>query len=349
MRNRIRLRRVLSAALAFVICILSLPYSVGAEEILTISPAPQDTAARRAPLAVTLVRQTVETGHEIEFVAKATADEFNSLVLYAAGKNPTENKPIEAEGQNTKRNTATTLIDIFKQTRPVKSFYFQLKPYQNKKGVWEVCAFYTPFFGEKQVVHTGLLHDYNTGIIYRADGTGAVGIGYDFNFAFDTYYASDDPWQRNFGFCPLYDKIAFLIGDYCETIRVPFEYNGKKWMIQIWKGIYSTYMLGGEIGLYNKPLDRETEFYDCAADPDRIQMSFTVYLGDELIVESEHKTTWWQTAFTYHKLARPRDLTLNGKLTLRDTAMAKAFVESLRAQAPDVTVQRIGKEVTFTW
>ena len=292
------------------------------------------------------VRETASQG---AYMMKAAFGEFDALLQYIGGKNPTEGKPIEAKGQNTKRNTATTVIDIFKKTRPAAAFHYQLVPYPGKADAWELCLFYTPPFGTEQVVHTGLLHDYGTQTIYRVDGTGILGIGYDFNFDFDTFYAADDPWQRNFGFCPLYDALALMIGDVYETIRVPFRYDGRDWMIQIWKGIYSGNMLGAEIGIYNKPLDRTTQYYDCAADPDRAEMSFSVWLGDELIVESEHKTAWWQTAFTYHSPAKPADLTLNGRLTFQKAAMAKAFADSLAQQEPSVRIERSGRDVRFIW
>ena len=349
MKKRDAIRRMICFSVACILCVISAPYSVGAQ-----ASASSDTCACIPECTFKPLLRPVhcvqETVSQASYMMDAAMDELDGLVQYAAGNDPTADKPIEAEGQNTKRNTATTVIDVIQKMRPVSSFCYQLLPYAGQKDVWEVCCFYTPLFSkEQQVIHTGMLHDYAAQTIRRADGTGILGIGYDFNFSFDTFYAADDPWQRNFGFCPLYDSIAFLIGDFCKTIRVPFAYDGKDWMIQIWKGVYSGNMLGAEIGLYHKPADRQTQFYDCASDPERIAMSFTVYLGDTVIVEPEQKTAWWQTAFTYHCPVRPSDLTLCGKLTFQNTAMANAFAESLAAQNSAVQIRKYGKTVEFTW
>ena len=41
-------------------------------------------------------------------------------------------------------------------------------------------------------------------------------------------------------------------------------------MIQVWKGQYGI-TTGGELGVYNKTTNRETEFYDCASDEDMLE------------------------------------------------------------------------------
>ena len=235
-----------------------------------------------------------------------------------------------------------------KNLRPVRSVRMQLDPY--KGNTKELCFYYIDLFGrEEKRVPTGWLYDYDREIIYTEDGTGALGIGYDFNFGFDTFIAADDPWQRNFGFCKAYDRLAFLIGDALQTVRVPFRYNDKDWMIQLWKGIYSWIMLGAEMGIYNKPVDRKAAFYDCASNPDRMVMSFIVYAGDEEIVSTQEDLSWWQTAFTPHKPALPSDLTLCCMIEFPNPEMLAAFEESLHTQAPQICAQTDGLRITLCW
>ena len=64
----------------------------------------------------------------------------------------------------------------------------------------------------------------------------------------------------------------------CEPIN--FEYNGKKWLIEFWKGQYDL-TTGCEIGVYKAvgpDLDMQGffngTFYNCVSDEERLQMEF---------------------------------------------------------------------------
>ena len=61
-------------------------------------------------------------------------------------------------------------------------------------------------------------------------------LGYKYDPEGDVYYTNKDPWQRNFGFNELYDVGASFIVFYYDTMRCKFNYAGKDWMIQFWKG-----------------------------------------------------------------------------------------------------------------
>ena len=296
------------------------------------------------------VTRTSNAVKSVPYIADETLQELYGIVSYAVGKDPVIGKLLEEAGQNTKNNVVISIIWALKSLKGAVSVRFVLEPYSEKDNVYELCAYVRRAFQKsEECIHTGWLYDRNAQKIYTVDGTGMMGIGYDFNYAFDTFSAADDPWQRNFGFTRMYDNAAFLIGDIYDTIRVPFRYDGKDWMIQIWKGVYSWNMLGGEVGLYNKPIDRIVEFYDCATDPERIPMSFSISLGDETIVDTQEAPSWWQTAFTKHKLALPRDLTMRFSLTFPNEEMLKAFRDSLQTQNPDVTIRQDGLTLYCVW
>lgn len=335
------LRRVLSAVLCAAVISGSSPVVFGAEKELH-AVVPTDFAGGKRVLNP----QTISCS--TPYIAKASLNELDGIIAYARGENPTKDKQPDEPGQNTKSNVALSLIDTLKFLRPLRRFRLKLVPYEGNTK--QLCAFYTDAFDkEEKCYETGWLYDYDNEFIYTKDGTGMYGIGYDFNFDFNEFFAADDPWQRNFGFCKGYDMLAFLIGDVVETIRVPFTYDDREWMIQIWKGIYSWIMLGGEIGVYCKPVERKADFYDCAADPDCLEMSFTVYLDDEEIIGTKEKTTWWQTAFTPHTLTLPSNLTLSFTIVFPNRQMMDAFVESLMQQAPQVDVKTDGLRVTVCW
>lgn len=297
--------------------------------------------------AVTLA---ADAAGAVPYVSDAAMNELRGIVTYALGGDPNEGKSPEDAGQNTKNNVAISLLWVQKSLRGAYSVRFVLEPYAGKDNVYELIAYVRRVFrkGEERV-RTGWLYDRAKRQITTEDGTGMMGIGYDFNYDFNTFSAASDAWQRNFGFCRMYDDAAFLIGDVYQTIRVPFRYDGKDWMIQIWKGVYSWNMLGGEVALYNKPVDRKEAFYDCATDTERIPMAFSVSCGDETIIRTELATSWWQTAFTQHRLVRPRDLSMEFTLTFPNSEMLRAFTQSLQTAAPDVTIRRSGLTATCFW
>ena len=286
----------------------------------------------------------------VRYIAKAAGGELEGILRSCAGLDPTTDKPAEEPGQNTKNNVALSLLRLRRALCGAYSIRYTFEPYGKDPDVTELCIWVRWVFGaDEECVRTGILRNDRTRTVTTVDGTGAMGIGYDYNFSFDTFSAASDPWQRNFGFCKLYDRAAFLIGDRYETIRVPFRYGGKDWMIQIWKGIYSWNMIGGEIGIYTKPTDRKTPFYDCAADPDRLEMSFTVAHGDETIVRTQHSLSWWQTTFTVHKSLAPSSLTMCFDIVFPNAEMLHAFAAALADSAPQVQVRRSGLRVTCRW
>lgn len=358
---RNHLQRLLGLCIAAAIVLGCVPTVGDTVGILTMDAAVSACASTNAHSVTTIQKSQTpsKTKKTICDAAKASTtpyvldvleDEIRAIVTYAKGQNPNEGKTIEEKGQNTKSNVALTLIFLIKNSKPVRSLRFELLPYGNEEKVYELCVFYKTLFDkQEQVYRSGVLHDYNTETIYTVDGTGILGIGYDFNFDFNEFSSSADPWQRDFGFCRQYDQLAFLIGDVYNTIRVPFTYDGKDWMIQIWKGTYSYNMLGAEIGIYNKPADRQALYYDCAADPDRMEMALTVYLDGEELVSAPMELKWWQTKFTYHILVDPDSLALSATIKFPSKGMMQAFAESLSEADSSVTYTVQGTTLSFFW
>ena len=338
-----------------LICLLCVVVLLGGTAAVPCGPATQISISvpQSSASCVSLneaVTIAADAADSVPYVADAAMNELRGIITYALGGDPTADKALEEAGQNTKNNVAISLLWVRRSLRGAYSVRFKLEPYPGKDNVFELCAYVRRMFQKGEArIRTGWLYDRTNRRISTEDGTGMMGIGYDFNYDFNTFQAAGDPWQRNFGFCRLYDGAAFLIGDVNETIRIPFRYDNRDWMIQVWKGVYSWNMLGGEVGLYNKPIDRKERFYDCAADPDRIPMSLSVSLGNETIVQTDPDLCWWQTAFTQHRLARPRELTMTFTLTFPNDAMLRAFTDSLKTAQPDVTIRRNGLTVSCLW
>lgn len=162
--------------------------------------------------------------------------------------------------------------------------------------------------------------------------TGAV-LSYLYNEDEGFFYIENDPWQRQFGFNKLYDKGAPITQMFYNTVRVQYNYGGKDWMVQMWKGQYGYAFIGSEIGVYNK--ERTVEHYDCAANEDMLKMQMTLYKYDKWQFTREYAPYWWITGFVPGSLTKYADrteLTMLAIITLKDATMKDAFVTSLAAQ-----------------
>jgi hypothetical protein len=159
-----------------------------------------------------------------------------------------------------------------------------------------------------------------------------------FGFAYepnqDVFYSRMNPWQRELGYCRLYDEASAAMSMIIDCEPVSFEYNGKKWLIEFWKGQYGM-NTGGEIGIYyttgpnlNIPGIFNGTFYYCVQDEDCISMSFVLRKnGNLLFTRSAYH--WWLTGFKLGEFSKPSELTMDITLDLYDRRMTYTFVNAL--------------------
>jgi hypothetical protein len=159
-----------------------------------------------------------------------------------------------------------------------------------------------------------------------------AGFSYDSNQ--DMFYYNMDVWQRKMGYCHLYDESSAPLGMIIDCEPIYFEYGGKRWLIEFWKGQYDL-VTGGEIGVYTTQDDDldidgffNGTFYHCANDKDRLKMSFSLIKNGKILFERSDKH-WWLTGFKLGEFSEPSDLTMLLKITLKDNTMSKAFVGGL--------------------
>ncbi len=164
--------------------------------------------------------------------------------------------------------------------------------------------------------------------------------GYSYDPIQDIFYSNMDPWQRHIGYCRLYDEAAAPLGMIVDCEPIHFEYDGKKWVIELWKGQYDL-VTGCEIGVYTAALDLSIPgifsgtFYNSVSNAERLQMSYTLKKnGNKLFRrEGEH---WWLTGFKLGEFSEPSELTMDISITLQNEMMRDAFVAGLRAAGHDV-------------
>lgn len=186
------------------------------------------------------------------------------------------------------------------------------------------------------------------------------------------YYYTDDKecWQKNFGFNEVYDTFAPVTMMYYDTVRTTFEYGGKEWLIQTWKGQYGMAFVGGEVGVYTRSVGSIGSHFVCADKSDWLNMEMA-FMWDEYetgeyraVFNRNYEKYWWATGFVVGfpngSLRQTlKEFRLVTHITFKDTEMADAFcnafekngfrrVSKLNNNEPDTFVQ-VGSDVAFVW
>jgi hypothetical protein len=181
-----------------------------------------------------------------------------------------------------------------------------------------------------------------------------------FGFAYEPYqdifYSLLNPWQRGLGYCRLYDEASAALSMIIDCEPIYFEYNGRRWLIEFWKGQYGM-NTGGEVGVYyttgpnlNIPGLFNGTFFNCLKDEDCINMSFAFRKkGNLLFTRSGYH--WWLTGFKLGEFSKPSDLSMDIVLDLYDKRMASAFLDALMKagyKEHEYSVQGRRVQVRFT-
>lgn len=169
------------------------------------------------------------------------------------------------------------------------------------------------------------------------DGNKGV-LGFAYSSRDKCFYADNNAWQRNFGYSNLYDQSSAAIVISYDTIRVFFNYGGKDWLIQLWKGQYGFVLLGGEVGVYNRPQGASaSSHFDCATDDERLPISIKVSNGSKVLFSRPQEVTWWATGFVPGQLGagifvgsdQTSKLSETTTITFKDEEMRNAFIKGL--------------------
>jgi RHS repeat-associated protein len=158
-------------------------------------------------------------------------------------------------------------------------------------------------------------------------------------FAWDNsqkiWYAKQNAWQRSLGYCDLYDTMAPLAGIDISHSKRPFTYNGKKWMIWLWKGRYGI-TTGAEVGIYiyssTKSISyfgrtAKMKWYRAATDAEvkNFKVSMTLYKNGKKLFSRNTKGAWWITGFKMGMPSRRDSLKMKVTITFPSKDMANAF------------------------
>lgn len=160
--------------------------------------------------------------------------------------------------------------------------------------------------------------------------------GYAYDEKQDIFYSTFDAWQRTYGYCRLYDELAGPIGGLVfDSEPVYFEYAGKRWLIEFWKGQYGM-NFGGEIGIYNTtgpdisiPGLFNGTFFESISDDEMLHMAFILRKNGRMVMARED-THWWLTGFKLGGFAEPSELSMEIWIKFNDAEMLRQFTGGLQ-------------------
>lgn len=200
-------------------------------------------------------------------------------------------------------------------------------------------------------------------------GYAVYAAGFLYDPGQDIIYSRMDALQRSFGYAYGYDAAALGMSAVLDCEPIFFDYDGKHWMIELWKGQYGLES-GCEIGVYTRPIGStgvgyalldatvgqrpgdtvasHNLFYDCAADADMLQLSATLHRDGEVLFTRGPEVHWWLTGFKWGVLSDPSQLSVDVAVTLKDDAMCQAFMAGI-AGRPYPGLQVEGTTVSFTF
>lgn len=164
---------------------------------------------------------------------------------------------------------------------------------------------------------------------------------YLLNFVMDeqrsAYHSQPDTWQRNFGYNDFYDEI-FRMGTKMDKEKYEFLYNGKEYVLWLWRGDYMNLHAGAEMGLYIDYTEMwGTTQYD-AVDFE-LPMTISLYYHNDdypfnvwnMFSWMPQVEQWWATGFSpYVNNPNPDTMGVIGSV---DFSENKALFQSLKLKA----------------
>lgn len=160
-------------------------------------------------------------------------------------------------------------------------------------------------------------------------------------------------WQRQFGYCSLYDQSALHFGMVFDCEPLFFYYGGRTYRIELWKGQYGI-NLGAEIGVYyaegiQKPEDFDSVRFQSIPNEELRVLEMILYYKGQKVFEGSC-AHWWLAGFCMGQFAEPEELVMRVSITCMDQGMVSAFAKSLlHAGYPKCSLSICGLTVSFTF
>ncbi len=107
-----------------------------------------------------------------------------------------------------------------------------------------------------------------------------VELPYEHNEDGNYYYIIDESYD--YGYDYFYDEVAPAAGMFIDQVQIPFEYEGKNWLVQLWKGQYGMILIGSDIGVFTADKNADSiGDYSLATGDDRLEIKLDCYRETE--------------------------------------------------------------------
>lgn len=178
-------------------------------------------------------------------------------------------------------------------------------------------------------------------------------FGFEYLLSQDIFTSCPDAWQRDYGYCWLYDTHADLFNMVFDCEPVYFDYDGCTWLIEFWKGQYGI-NIGAEIGIYKadsyvSPIHRKTTLFHTIPDEEMPLFELTLYKGLIPLYRIARRH-WWLTGFCMGQYTEPELLRLKADITFPSSEMRCAFLQGL--QQAGYSYQNLctcGQQISFDY
>lgn len=157
-------------------------------------------------------------------------------------------------------------------------------------------------------------------------------LGYCYDVRQDVFTSTTDAWQKLYGYGHIYDELAPYASMIFDCEPVYFNYAGRTWLIEFWKGQYGI-NTGCEIGVYRAdriipPEQWKTTIFSAVPEEEYLDMRAELFRDGKMVanISGAH---WWLTIFSMGCFSNPCDLCLNVSIRFPDEEMQDAFVKAL--------------------
>lgn len=161
----------------------------------------------------------------------------------------------------------------------------------------------------------------------------ATPFGYAYHCCCGFFSSTLDAWQKSAGYTWIYDYMAPRFQMVFDALPVYFDYRGRTWLIEFWKGQYGI-NTGAEIGIYHADSiipasDCKRTWFSCAEEHEMLDCSFLLCSEGEDCIRNTGRH-WWLTAFLVGCFSRPSALSMESSICFPNREMLSAFVEGLK-------------------
>ena len=138
-------------------------------------------------------------------------------------------------------------------------------------------------------------------------------FGYVHHCCCGFFSSTVDAWQKSAGYTWVYDRMAPRFQMVFDALPVYFNYCGRTWLIEFWKGQYGI-NTGAEIGIYHagrilSEAEYRTAHFEAAGEEEMLPCSMQLCTGKGACVKISERH-WWLTAFLPGVFSRPCELCL---------------------------------------